>query len=56
MLQTIDRPANMPGPFEVGRREFRRGFNGNGHVRRSENAGNAPSSLHDDGLYDGGAE
>ena len=35
MSPTYKRPAGRHAPVEVGRRELRRGFDGDGHARRS---------------------
>jgi len=35
MLRTFNRPASMPTPIKVGRRELRRAFDRNGYARRS---------------------
>ncbi len=48
MFQTINRLANMAGPFEVRRREFRRGFDGNGDVRRVDSENYPPISVRQD--------
>lgn len=50
MLSTISRSANMPAPFEVGRREFRRSFDGNGNARQTRSR-YAPLSIRDDGRH-----
>lgn len=51
MYQTMNRLAGVSDPFEVVRREFRRGFDGNDTVRRSSEQSYAPLSVCDEGRH-----